>query len=292
MPPTRRSRVFPAGRLPKPARDGSIVDVSPGIGKPTIMDAVHAAAQHGFTRQAQAYARGRPDYPQAIADWLGSALALGPGRVVADVGAGTGKFTRLLTATGADVIAVEPVAAMRASIEAEQPAVQALAGTARSVPLPDASLDAIVCAQAFHWFADRAALDEFQRLLKPGAHLGLIWNVRDESVDWVAALTAIVTPYEGDAPRFYKGDWRRPFPHPGFGPLSETRFRHHHTGPPQRVIVDRFLSVSFIAALPAPQSAAVRARLEALIATHPDLRGRETVSFPYETLAFHCTRLD
>lgn len=265
--------------------------MSSGIGISNVMDAVHAAAQQGFTNEAQAYARGRPDYPPALAGWLAGALALGPGCVVADVGAGTGKFTRLLTATGADVIAIEPVDAMRACIEAELPAAKALAATAQSVPLPDASLDAIVCAQAFHWFASSGTLDEFHRLLKPRAHLGLVWNLRDESVDWVAALTAIMTPYEGDAPRFYKGDWRRPFPHPGFGPLSETCFRHWHTGTPQQVIVERCLSVSFIAALPAQQRAVVRARLEGLVATHPDLRGREMVSFAYETLAFHCMRL-
>ena len=255
------------------------------------MDQVHVAAQQGFTKEAQAYARGRPDYPAAVADWLKEALGLEAGRTVADVGAGTGKFTRWLGGTGADVIAVEPVDAMRRQIEAEQPAVRALAGTAQEMPLPDASLDALVCAQAFHWFATPAVLDEFQRVLKAGATLGLIWNVRDESVDWVARLTEIVTPHEGDAPRFYKGDWRTPFPHPGFGPLVETRFGYEHVGTPQQVIVDRFMSVSFIAALPPSDNAAVRASLEALIATHPALCGRETVRFPYQTVAFHCRRL-
>jgi SAM-dependent methyltransferase len=131
--------------------------------------------------------------------------------VVADVGAGTGKFTPLLAATGADVIAIEPVDAMRAQIVARQPTVRALPGTAQALGLPGASLDAIVCAQAFHWFADRAALDEFARVLKPGARLGLVWNVRDESVDWVAALTRIMTPYEGDAPRFTRAAGARFF---------------------------------------------------------------------------------
>ena len=255
-----------------------------------MSDSVHAAARQGFEKQAAAYARGRPDYPGALGGWLRDALGLGPGRVVADVGAGTGKFTPLLAATGADVIAVEPVDAMRAQITATQPAVRALPGTADALPLADAALDAIVCAQAFHWFATRAALDEFARVLKPGGRLGLVWNVRDESVDWVAELTRIVTPHEGDAPRFHKGSWRQAFPHPAFGPLHESVFEYVHEGPPQQVIVDRFMSVSFIAALPADEQAGVRAQIEDLIATHPALRGREMLRFPYHTRAFVAVR--
>jgi SAM-dependent methyltransferase len=255
------------------------------------MAEVHVAAQRGFTKEAQTYARGRPEYPPALASWLAGPMGLAAGRTVADVGAGTGKFTKLLLTTGASVVAVEPVDAMRAQIQAGLPAARTLAGTAQSIPLPDASLHAVVCAQSFHWFANREALDEFHRVLKPGGRLGLVWNVRDESVDWAAELTAITTPYEGDTPRFHNGEWRRAFPHPGFNDLVEHRFEHRHVGPPQQVIVDRFMSVSFIAALAPPESAAVRKRIEALIATHPALRGRATVSFPYHTLAFHCTRV-
>lgn len=251
---------------------------------------MHAAAQQGYTKEADTYARGRPDYPAELSHWLKDVLKLGPGQRVADVGAGTGKFTPLLTATGADVVAVEPVDAMRDKIATTQPGVRTLAGTAQAIPLPDASLDALVCAQAFHWFANREAMDEFARVLKPEARLGLVWNVRDESVDWVAELTAIVTPYEGDAPRFYKGDWKHAFPHPAFGPLQESRFVHFHEGPPEQVIVDRFLSVSFIASLLPWEQAEVRARLEALVATHPTLKGRKVIRFPYETRAFWCRR--
>lgn len=253
--------------------------------------ALHPAAQQGFEKEAQAYARGRPDYPQALSDWLMQPVGLGPGRQAADVGAGTGKFTALLARTGAQVTAVEPVDAMRAQIAAlGLDGVSALPGTAQAMPCADGTLDAVVCAQAFHWFAGREALDEFHRVLRPGGRLALVWNVRDESVDWVAALTAIITPHEGDAPRFHTGAWRRAFPHPGFGPLAETRFDHAHAGPPQQVIVDRFMSVSFIAALPDAQRDAVRRDIDTLVATHPALRGKDTVRFPYTTLAVHCVR--
>lgn len=253
--------------------------------------ALHPAAERGFEKEAQAYARGRPDYPLALSEWLLQPVGLGPGRQAADVGAGTGKFTALLARTGAQITAVEPVDAMRAQIAAlGLDGVSALPGTAQAMPFADAALDAVACAQAFHWFAGREALDEFHRVLRPGGRLALVWNVRDESVDWVAALTAIITPHEGDAPRFHKGDWRHAFPHPGFGPLIETSFAHAHVGPPQQVIVDRFMSVSFIAALPDVPRDAVRRDIETLVATHPALRGRETVRFPYTTLACHCVR--
>jgi SAM-dependent methyltransferase len=256
---------------------------------PPTSHPVHTAASEGFAKEATAYSRGRPEYPQALQSWLRDTLGLAPGQRVADVGAGTGKFCKLLTATGADVVAVEPVAEMRAEA-AKLPGVQVLAGTAQSIPLPGESLDAIVCAQAFHWFAYTDTLDEFARVLKPGGRVGLVWNVRDESVDWVRRITELITPYEGNAPRFYKGDWKKPFLHPRFGALRETAFAHEHVGSPQQVVIDRFMSVSFIAALPQGENERVRGELEKLVATHPALKGREVVSFPYRTVAFDCVR--
>ena len=250
---------------------------------------IHAAAQTGYTREADTYARGRPDYPEALHAWLRDALRLAPGQRVADVGAGTGKFTRLLATTGAEVLAIEPVDAMRTELE-RMPQVVALAGTAQALPIEAASLDAITCAQAFHWFAHSASLDEFARVLRPGGRLGLVWNVRDESVDWVRRITAIITPFEGDAPRHHKGDWRKPFPHPAFSPLEMAAFDHTHVGPPGQVIVDRIMSVSFIAAQPESIRNDVREALRDLIAMHPDLAGRDAVAFPYRTVAYHCVR--
>jgi SAM-dependent methyltransferase len=255
------------------------------------MTDIHHAAAQGFSRQAHTYARGRPDYPSALGAWLDTELGLRAGKTVLDLGAGTGKFSRLLLATGATVIAVEPVAAMRAQLSAALPAVRAVEGTAEAIPLPDASVDAVVCAQAFHWFANAAAMAEIGRVLSPGGKLGLVWNVRDESVDWVARLTAIMTPFEGDAPRFYKGDWKAVFPAAGFGELALSSFPYEHVGPAQQVIVDRVMSVSFIASLAAAQQDAVRARLQAVIDGSPALAGKPGVAFPYRTEAYSCQRL-
>jgi SAM-dependent methyltransferase len=252
---------------------------------------VHSAALQGFGNAAQVYARGRPDYPSELAAWLREDLDLYPGRTAIDLGAGTGKFTKLLIQTGSNVIAVEPVAAMRTELAASLPWVQAVAGTADSISLRDAVSDAVVCAQAFHWFATEAGLEEIHRVLRTDGKLGLVWNVRDESVDWVGAITDILRPYEGDAPRYHTGEWRRPFASGLFSELRETRFTHVHIGEPEQVIVDRFLSVSFIAALPEKEKSKVTRELRDLISSHPKLKGRETIAMPYETHAYCCRRV-
>ena len=255
------------------------------------MTSIHHAAADGFSKQAEAYSRGRPEYPAALLPWLADELGIQPAQQVLDLGAGTGKFTRLLTQTGARVSAVEPVEAMRLQLAQALPDVAALPGTAESIPLPDASVDVVACAQAFHWFSTHAALAEIHRVLKPGGKLLLVWNVRDETVDWVAEITRLITPYEGDTPRFYKGEWRNVFPAPGFGPLVEHSLPYFHSGPAERVVLDRIMSVSFIAALPAAEQVRVRAALEDLIARHPALAGQAEVHFPYATQVFTSMKL-
>lgn len=254
------------------------------------MSDVHPAAATGYARAARTYAGGRPDYPAALQDWLTGPLGLGPGRVAVDLGAGTGKFTARLAATGARVIAVEPVAAMRTELAARLPGVEAIEGRAQAIPLPDASVDALTCAQAFHWFATPEALAEIARVLRPGGRLGLIWNIRDERRPWVAGLTRIMEVHEGDAPRFHTGAWRQVFPHPQFPTLEEVLFDHEQVGPFDSVVVDRVMSVSFIASLPAAEQARVRAQIDALADGDPDLAQRGTVRFPYRTLAVCATK--
>jgi ubiquinone/menaquinone biosynthesis C-methylase UbiE len=256
------------------------------------MSNIHHAAAEGYAAMATSYSRGRPDYPPQVNDWLRNDLALGRGKVALDLGAGTGKFLAYLRNTEATVIAVEPVPAMLTQLLNLHPGVEARQGSAERIPLADSSVDAVVCAQSFHWFANIDALHEIRRILKRGGYLGLIWNIRDESVAWVAALRAIFDPHEGDAPRYHTQLWRRVFPAVGFGPLSEKCFPHGHTGWPEHVIVDRVLSTSFIAALPAKERDRVGAEVRKLIANAPDLAGRTEVTMPYVTAAFGCQRVD
>jgi SAM-dependent methyltransferase len=247
---------------------------------------VHDAAARGFGAGAAVYLTGRPDYPPRLTVWLRGVIRLNPARSVVDLGAGTGKFLPSLRATGARVIAIEPVEAMRSVIATGYPDVAVLAGTAEHIPLGDGSVDAVVCAQAFHWFANAEALAEIHRVLRPGGMLGLVWNVRDESVAWVAALTQIIAPFEGDAPRYRSGEWRRLLPSMGFVAVGESRFQNAHEGAAEQVIVDRTLSISFIAALPEDVRGQVRDQVRELIGATPALAGKAKVAFPYETVAF------
>jgi SAM-dependent methyltransferase len=252
---------------------------------------VLATARSGFGTDADRYARGRPDYPPEVAGWLAGTIGLAPGKTVVDLGAGTGKFTARLIATGATTVAVEPVAAMRDKLAVSHPQVEALDGSATAIPLAGASVDAVVCAQAFHWFATAEALAEIHRVLKPGGRLGLIWNTRDESVPWVRAAFAIADAIEGDTPRFRTGAWRRCFPAKGFAPLQEAVFTNEHRGSPEDVLINRMLSTSFVAILPQAERDHFVSRLRALIASEPAIAGQAEIAVPYKTFAYSTERL-
>ena len=212
-------------------------------------------ATRGFELAADAYERGRPDYPAAAIDWLTDRLDLRPGRTILDLAAGTGKLTRLLVPTGAEVIAVEPIEEMRAKIEGAR----VLAGTAEAIPLGDASVDAVTVAQAFHWFKPDEALAEIHRVLRPGGGLALVWNVRDERDPIQAAASAIMRPLEEDVPRRHRRDWS------GVIDATETATFDHEQFVDEDAFVERFTSVSFVAAAPADQRAEIEAQLRALV---------------------------
>jgi ubiquinone/menaquinone biosynthesis C-methylase UbiE len=158
-------------------------------------------ATRGFAAAADAYERGRPDYPPAAIVRIVSGLGLRGGRTVLDLAAGTGKLTRLLVPSGANIIALEPVREMRSQLERQVPGVATIAGTAERIPLADGYLDGVTVGQAFHWFRQDDALREIHRVLRPGAGLALIWNARDERHPLQAALSEIIDPLEGDMPR-------------------------------------------------------------------------------------------
>lgn len=247
---------------------------------------VHEAASAGFGRSADAYARGRPGYPGQAVDWLWGALELAPARLVVDVGAGTGKLTLALVERGADVVAVEPVAAMRERLAAAVAGAVIVDATAEALPLPREIADAVVAAQAFHWFSSEASLAEFHRILRPGRRLGLIWNRRRLDDPLQASISRVLEPYRGDAPRHASGAWRRVLERsPLFEPAGahEVRFAQELD---RAGLIDRVGSTSFVAALPNACRAALLRRVGELVGAD------EIARLPYVCEAFVYARRD
>ena len=252
---------------------------------------VHPVARAGFA-EAGTYERARPGYPAPAVDWLAEHLRLRAGTVVVDLAAGSGKLTRLLVPTGATVLAVEPGEGMRAQLGRACPAVPVLAGTAEQLPLREGSVDAVTVAQAFHWFDADGAFAELQRVLRPGGRVGLVWNARDRTVDWVDRLWTVMDRVERRAPwRDHDGAADTGLgPRPGFGPVERATFHHHQAMSPDGVL-DRFRSVSHIAVLPEPDREDVLAEVRQVLATHPDTAGRTELLLPYRVDCFWIERL-
>ena len=170
-----------------------------------------------FGSVAEAYDRGRPAYPADAVAWL----AGGEARVVLELGAGTGKLTRELVDQGHAVFATEPDEAMLAVLRERVPEVSAKVATAEEIPANDRSVDAVVVAQAFHWFDHDAALAEIARVLTPGGHVALVWNSRDERIPWVRRMGDILGRQDLDtssSERLVHSDL--------FGFMEEASFKH------------------------------------------------------------------
>jgi len=252
---------------------------------------VHNVAATGFNDPAD-YEAARPSYPPDAVAWFVEHLGIGPGRRVADLAAGTGKLTRLLAPTGADLIAVEPVEGMRNTFHRLLAEIPLVAATSEAMPFAPGSLDAITVAQAWHWFDHRRATAEMARILRPGGRLGLVWNARDRTEPWVNDVWAIMDRVEKRAPWRDHENWRdsaRQGPMSGFGELHEAEFRHTQQTTPAGV-VQRVASVSHVAVLPAPEREAVLDEVRAVLATHPAVKGRETVEIPYRVDAYWTER--
>jgi SAM-dependent methyltransferase len=234
----------------------------------------------GFRAAADVYDRGRPEYPPGAVAWLAERLRIGPGRRVLDLAAGTGKLTRPLAATGADVVAVEPLPEMLRLVVAALPGVETHEGTAEAIPLPDADVDAATVGQAFHWFRMDAALAELHRVLRPGGGLGLVWNTRDQDDPIQAEITRLIRPLARGTPEWLsqRGALAGRIAGELFGPVEEQAFTMH-----QELDADglarRVLSISYVAAAPEPRRRRIERELR-------ELAGDRVVSLPYTTLCF------
>ena len=228
-----------------------------------------------FGGVADVYEASRPGYPVDAVAWL-----VRPEQShVVDVGAGTGKLTRAL-------VAVDPSAQMLEVLRNTVPGVETLVGTGERMPLPDESVDAVTFAQAWHWVDAPIASAEAGRVLKPGGTLGLIWNFRDERVDWVRELGVAM---HADGDQYTTGMDADPHVHAPFGEPETASFEW--TQPFSRDgLIDLVRSRSYFAVMTAPQKERTLQAVRDLLDGHPQLSGSNTIELPYVTLAFRYVR--
>jgi SAM-dependent methyltransferase len=231
-----------------------------------------------FASVVDEYDSARPGYPDEAVRWLVGDTPVD----VVDLGAGTGKLTRSLSGLGHRVVAVEPLPAMLERLRRHVPAALPVVGSAESIPLADASADAVVVAQAFHWFDPPRALVEIARVLRPGGTLGLVWNTRDERVGWVRRLSAVI-----GSESLERRQLEVAFAASGlFGALEARTFRHE-----QRLTREALLGLvesrSYCATRPADERERVLASVGALF--DEEAAGGEVV-LPYVTSAYRAWR--
>lgn len=219
-----------------------------------------------------AYERGRPSYPPDAIDWLLPASA----RTVLDLGAGTGKLTTRLVERGLDVVAVDPLPEMLEVLRASLPETPALLGTAEEIPLQDNSVDAVLVAQAWHWFDPARAIPEVVRVLRPGGRLGLLWNTRDERLGWVRELGRIIGR-DGD-----------PLPNTTTLPAPFTDQQQHQVEwtnylTPQ-ALIDLVASRTYCITSPTEVRTRALDQVRELLATHPALANTNGLTLPYITV--------
>lgn len=250
--------------------------------------AVDDVAARGYRVGSGEYERSRPGYPEAAVDLVMGKLGLDRHSRLLELGAGTGKLTRMIAGRVAQVVAVEPVAEMRRLLGAAVPGTPVIAAVAEAIPLAGQSVHGVVVGTAFHWFRAEPALEEIARVLRRRGGLGLLWNNPDRSIPWVADVWRAVDQHRGDTPGNLDQAWRRAFHDGGpFEPLEERTFAHQAEMALDDLVA-RVSSISFIAALPVAERAGVLERVRTVAGTHPDLAGRPRLRLPYRTSVFWC----
>jgi SAM-dependent methyltransferase len=235
----------------------------------------------GFELVADAYERARPGYPAEIVSWFAERLDLRTGRTVLDLGAGTGKLTRALVATGARVLALEPGDAMRSRLAVAVPEAEPIAAGAESIPLPDASVDAATAGQSFHWFRLEEAVPELRRVLRPGGGIGLVWNERDPDDPLQRQITELLEGFiPRERPRVVEAGWREVIERGRFTPFEERVFAFADELDTDG-LVERVATISLVAAAAPGKRAELEASLRELAAE----RGG-AVRFAYRTSGY------
>jgi len=243
---------------------------------PKSNDRVSVSPQERFSNRADTYARYRPSYPAEVLDAIVDAM---PSGVVADVGAGTGIFARLLADRGYEVHAIEPNQAM-SEYGSETESIRWHNGSAEETGLPDQSVDLITAAQAFHWFDKPAFRIECNRILKPKGMIALVWNIRDKTTPFGSDLAEIIAPYSGARTKHHEE--------------TESEFKEFFNGYERRdfkfvenldfeALAGRLHSASYMPVAGTPEAAPMLAKLQEVFDRH---RQGDTVEIAYITELF------
>ena len=229
-----------------------------------------------FGSQAAAYERGRPSYPPEAVDWLLAPTDTWVARDVLDLGAGTGKLTTRLVERGLKVVAVDPIAEMLEMLRTALPDTPALLGSAEQIPLPDNAVDAVLVAQAWHWFDQERAVAEIARVLRPGGRLGVLWNTRDERSGWVKDFGRIVG-LEHD-----RDNTTVDLPEP-FTDIATHQVEWTNYITPQ-ALIDYVASRSYCITSPAEVRTRTLDEVRELLVSHPSLANATGLAMPYITV--------
>jgi SAM-dependent methyltransferase len=215
-----------------------------------------------FDLAAEEYERTRPSYP----DELLAHVPVPAEATVLDLGAGTGKLTRVLARRYERVLAVEPLDRMREILERVVPEAEALPGRAEQIPLTDSAVDAVFAAQAFHWFANDEAVAEIARVLRPGGVLALVWNAPDESRDdpLPQAFSDYLAQLRAEKSVFDDTPWEEVVRRGPFGDVHEAAVAHDHVLD-RDGLLDNARSVSWIASRPEDEKERVMTKLGGLL---------------------------
>ena len=239
-------------------------------------------ASSGFAN-GRLYNSARPNYPTPAIDFFVSTLGLNHGSHVLDLGAGTGIFSRQILAHVGRLTAVDPSASMRESFRAATPGVVILDGSDVSIPLEDASVDAVFVAQAFHWFDAPKALLEIRRVLRSDGGLGLVWNERDESVRWVRELSRAMR-WDVEQPYRVGADFSSVLIAGPFVDVRRVQFRHAQSLS-RDDLYRRVLTTSYVAVMADAQRDELMSDVAAIVERQPEIVVLPYVTDVYSALA-------
>ncbi|CAF3055116.1 unnamed protein product [Rotaria socialis] len=253
---------------------------------------VNVTAAQGFEQAATVYEQARPSYPNEAIDLIKS-LYNKPNTII-DLGAGTGKLTRLLGPINAqEIIAIEPVSKMRENLKNIPLITKIIDGAADQIPFEDNTIDMVLCGQSFHWFANHNVLTELNRVLKSNGLLVLLWNIHDNrDNEWVEKISKYMDSFQSnETPRYKTMEWKKVFDDQKlFSSLEHKQFpcKHRVT---RHLLVDRILSTSFIAILPSEEKLKLIAEVTNMLENVEAIRDREEFDINYLTDVYWCSPL-